>query len=216
MGSENDKESRNTNESESNSTKIRIAVISGFFLVAAAVLGGPVIQRLLDIYLPVATPTSTATAIVKNANEPFPPTATATSVTKTPTPTSVPTFTPSATSQSATIAEIAGDWTGITTWNDLELRTNLSIQQNCVVGEICGTHRSEEGYYCAGNLVLSKIEGDTLIFIEQDEYGNVPDGGCEDGAIQHIRLLSPEKLSWTVTRTAGNSPGSGSGVLTRP
>jgi hypothetical protein len=109
---------------------------------------------------------------------------------------------------------IVGDWVGATTWNDIELETKLSIRQDCVVGEVCGTTRSDGGYYCAGNLVLSKIEGDTFIFVEQGEYGNVPEG-CLDGALQYLRLLSPGKLSWSVTRNTGSNPGSGSGVLIR-
>lgn len=59
---------------ESNSTKIWIAVISGLFLVVAAALGGPVLQRFLDIYYPVTTPTITVTAIVQNTNNSLPPT----------------------------------------------------------------------------------------------------------------------------------------------
>jgi MFS family permease len=110
---------------------------------------------------------------------------------------------------------VAGEWIGTTTWNDLQLETKLSIRQGCTVGGICGTTRSEGEFYCTGDLVLSRIEGDTFIFIEQDENGNAPKG-CPSGAVQYLRLLSTGQLSWSISRDTGGNPGSGSGILVRP
>jgi hypothetical protein len=110
--------------------------------------------------------------------------------------------------------KIAGTWKGVTNWNDYQgLQTTIFIKSGCVVGETCGTTRMDSQYWCAGDLVLSKINGDTFTFIQTNQEGNVPDNGCDDGAIETIYLLSPDKLSWSVSRSTGNNPGTGSGTL---
>jgi len=113
-----------------------------------------------------------------------------------------------------TTDKIAGTWKGTTNWNDYQgLQTTISIKSDCVVRETCGTTRMDSQYWCAGDLVLSKISGDTFTFTQVNQQGNVPDNGCDNGAIETIYLLSPDKLSWSVSRSTGNNPGTGSGTL---
>jgi len=110
--------------------------------------------------------------------------------------------------------KIAGTWKGATNWNDYQgLQTTISIKSGCAIGETCGTTRMDSQYWCAGDLVLSKITGDTFTFTQTNQQGNVPDNGCDNGAIETIYLLSPNKLSWSVSRSTGNNPGTGSGTL---
>lgn len=110
--------------------------------------------------------------------------------------------------------KIAGTWKGTTNWNEYQgLQTTISIKSGCTVGETCGTTRMDSQYWCAGDLVLSKINGDTFIFIQTNQQGTVPDNGCDDGAIETIYLLSADKLSWSVSRSTGNNSGTGSGML---
>lgn len=110
--------------------------------------------------------------------------------------------------------KIAGTWIGVTNWNEYQgLQNTISIKSGCVVGDICGTTRMDSQYWCAGDLVLSKINGDTFTFIQTNQKGNVPDNGCDNGAIETMYLLSPDKLSWSVSRSTGNNPGTGSGTL---
>ena len=112
--------------------------------------------------------------------------------------------------------KVAGTWKGITNWNDYQgLQTTIDIKSGCAIGDICGKTRMESQYWCAGDLTLLKINGDTFTFIQTNQQGNVPDNGCEDGATETIYLLSPDKLSWSVSRSTGNNPGTGSGILVK-
>ena len=113
-----------------------------------------------------------------------------------------------------TTDKIAGTWKGTTNWNDYQgLQNTVSIKPGCVVGETCGTTRMDSQYWCAGDLVLSKINGDTFTFVQTNQQGSVPDNGCDNGAVETIYLFSPDKLSWSVSRSTGNNPGTGSGTL---
>lgn len=121
---------------------------------------------------------------------------------------------PSSVGKAETTDKIAGTWKGTTNWNDYQgLQTTVSIKSGCVVGETCGITRMDSQYWCAGDLVLSKINGDTFTFVQTNQQGSVPDNGCDNGAVETIYLLSPDKLSWSVSRSTGNSPGTGSGTL---
>lgn len=121
---------------------------------------------------------------------------------------------PPSTGTAATTDKIAGTWTGVTNWNDYQgLQNTISIKSGCVAGDICGITRMDSQYWCAGDLVLSKIEGEIFTFIQTNQKGNVPDNGCENGAVETIYLLAPDKLSWGVSRSTGNNPGTGSGTL---
>jgi hypothetical protein len=114
----------------------------------------------------------------------------------------------------STTDKIAGTWVGATNWNEYQgLQNTITIKPGCAVGDTCGTTRMDSQYWCSGNLLLSKIDGEIFTFIQTNQQGNVPDDGCENGAIETMYLLSPDKLSWTVSRTTGNNPGTGSGVL---
>ncbi len=114
----------------------------------------------------------------------------------------------------ASTDKIAGTWTGTTNWNDYQgLQTTVSIESGCKVGDACGTTRMDSAYWCAGNLFLSKIDGDTFTFIQTNQQGNIPDNGCDNGAVETIYLLSPDRLSWSVLRSTGSNPGAGSGTL---
>jgi hypothetical protein len=117
-------------------------------------------------------------------------------------------------SENTSTDKIAGTWKGATNWNEYQgLQNTISIKSGCVVGETCGTTRMDSQYWCAGDIVLSKINSNIFTFIQINQQGNVPDNGCDNGAIETMYLLSPDKLSWSVSRSTGNNSGTGSGVL---
>ena len=115
---------------------------------------------------------------------------------------------------SPTTDKIAGTWKGTTNWNEYQgLQNTITITSGCEVGDICGTTRMDSEYWCAGDLVLSKIDGEVYMFTQINQQGNIPDNGCDNGAIETMYLIPPDKLSWNVSRNRGNNPGTGSGIL---
>jgi hypothetical protein len=78
----------------------------------------------------------------------------------------------------------AGQWVGTVFQvnNDWAAVLHVTIQPGCKVGSVCGKSAFD---WCSIDLVLNKIDGDTLVFDEQ-KVSNT--SSCAPGGIDHIRL----------------------------
>jgi len=183
----------------------------GVALAAAIALGMPFAQRLAN----PANPTPVIVVVVTAA----PPTASQSQATVQPTtaasqapPTKTPmppTAAPAVTSPTANVDTIAGSWTGIEGYPDghLQTRVDLSIQRDCKIGNVCGKVSFPE-ISCAGNLVLTKIESETFVFLEQIVSGGA---GCTNvsGGSDYLRLLANGTLSLAYRFADGKAGASG-------
>jgi len=106
---------------------------------------------------------------------------------------------------------IAGKWVGtiFAETSDFAAVLNLSFQPGCAVGSTCGKTTTQ---WCSIDLVLTKIDGDTLVFSEQ-KVSSI--SNCAPGGIDHIRLQPDGTL--LLHFEPGTSGGSiSNGILHRP
>ncbi len=106
---------------------------------------------------------------------------------------------------------IAGQWVGtiFAETSDFAAVLNLSFQPGCTVGSTCGKATTQ---WCSIDLVLTKIDGDTLVFDEQKVSST---SNCAPGGIDHIRLQLDGTLLF---RFEPGTPGgsNSNGILHRP
>jgi len=88
--------------------------------------------------------------------------------------------------------DIAGKWEGLVMQSDgsVQVSVQLSIQEFCTPGQICGTYFS--GGACEGDLEFVKLEGNTYQFVERLRNGPPL---CATNGIQSLTLLSANELS---------------------
>ena len=117
---------------------------------------------------------------------------------------------PTAISLTSTDPE-AGQWVGSvfqinTDWAAV---LHVTIQPGCQVGSVCGKSAFD---WCSIDLVLNKIDGDTLVFNEQKVSSN---SSCAQGGIAHLGLQPNGTILLQFdVGTSGNFDYSG--VLHRP
>jgi len=115
------------------------------------------------------------------------------------------------TNKTATVAEptntaisstdlIAGKWTGTISGDTGGFSTPiiLSIKPSCKAGTVCGTV-SVPKIPCSGNLFLKEIQGDVLVFIEQNMKGS---SACSSGGFEYLQLQADGTLSFKFKFTA--------------
>lgn len=110
---------------------------------------------------------------------------------------------------------IAGEWTGTITSDTSGFSTPiiLSIKTGCTMGNVCGTV-SVPKIPCSGNLFFKEMQGDVLIFIEQNMQGS---SDCVSGGTESLQL-EPEgslSLKYKVVLDQGVNLSS-SAILKRP
>jgi hypothetical protein len=106
---------------------------------------------------------------------------------------------------------IAGQWAGSIygETTDFGAALYLSFQPGCAVGSTCGKTTTQ---WCSLDLVLTRIDGDTLVFTEQNASGMTT---CPVGGTDYIRLQRDGTLLFRYE--PGIAGGSASnGILHRP
>ena len=108
---------------------------------------------------------------------------------------------------------IAGTWRGTIANSAGTFSTSikLSIQAGCQAGKICGTFSAPQ-IPCNGYLFLQKINGQTLLFQEQNVSGSAT---CQSGGYEQLQLLADGTLSYEYLVTSG-SAASSTGALKNP
>ncbi|MCP4369742.1 MAG: hypothetical protein GY797_16760 [Deltaproteobacteria bacterium] len=167
-----------------NKTKIWAAIIAGIFgcLAATIVLGQPIVDRLVDIYVPLETP-----AVVQISTPP---------PTNTPRHTATPAPTPTV---MTSIDTLVGTWEGIeqVTWEGEEEigwkgDVIIIIKKLCRVGADCGT-LDFPTVPCSTRLSLQAIEEETFRFQRKDVTGE----GCSLDAQDLLQPLADGTLLYT-------------------
>lgn len=89
---------------------------------------------------------------------------------------------------------IAGNWMGSFQGigDTFSAQILVSINKNCEINNICGTY-SAPSLPCSGNLVLTRIDNTTFVFVEQKTGGA---DWCGSGGLEYIELLPDKTLSW--------------------
>jgi hypothetical protein len=106
---------------------------------------------------------------------------------------------------------VAGEWVGTIfgEGSDFAAVLNVTIQPDCQVGDTCGKSATE---WCSIDLVLTEIDGDTLVFLEQDMTGT---STCPAGGIDHLRL-QPDGTILLRYEADTSGGGASTGILHRP
>jgi hypothetical protein len=107
---------------------------------------------------------------------------------------------------------IAGEWTGKTVGIDdpsFSTQIDLSIDEGCTVGKLCGTVSAPD-FPCNGDIALESIIGNTYTFIEQNMQGS---SSCFSGAFDYIRLLPDDTLSWQFFYISASGEQTGSSAI---
>ncbi len=68
----------------------------------------------------------------------------------------------------------------------------VSIHETCEAGQVCGTY-SAPILPCSGDLVLSHVENDAFVFVEERTGGAE---WCGSGGFEYMELLPDQTLSW--------------------
>jgi len=100
------------------------------------------------------------------------------------------------------VNDIAGAWTGNVksmVADDFSVDIVVTIQKNCRLNDVCGTY-SFGSFTCSGDLVLTKVESATFVFIEQKTGGT---DACGDGNFEYLQLLPNHTLSWGYSNPGG-------------
>ncbi len=89
---------------------------------------------------------------------------------------------------------IAGNWMGSFQGvsDNFSAQILVSINNNCEINNICGTY-SAPSLPCSGNLILTRTDNTTFVFIEQKTSGA---DWCGSGGLEYIELLPDKTLSW--------------------
>ncbi len=89
---------------------------------------------------------------------------------------------------------IAGNWMGSFQGDsdNFSAQILVSINENCEIKNICGTY-SAPSLPCSGNLILTRIDNTTFVFVEQKTGGA---DWCGSGGLEYIELLPNKTLSW--------------------
>jgi hypothetical protein len=107
---------------------------------------------------------------------------------------------------------IAGKWTGMLSSDTGGFSTPiaLTIKSGCKLGTVCGTV-SVPKVPCTGNLFFKEIQGDVLVFVEQNMKGA---SACSSGGFESLQLQANGTLSLKFTSTSAQGATlSSSGIL---
>ncbi|MGD0879812.1 MAG: hypothetical protein ABSA01_16930 [Anaerolineales bacterium] len=105
---------------------------------------------------------------------------------------------------------IAGTWKGTITNTARTFSTpvKLSIQPDCVPGNVCGTFSAPQGS-CSGGLYLQAISAQTYLFLEQNVSGS---SSCQAGGYEQLQLQADGTLSYMYL-TSPVSAATSTGIL---
>jgi len=103
---------------------------------------------------------------------------------------------------------IAGDWIGVFQGisDDFSAEIHVSINKNCETNNVCGTY-SVPSLPCSGDLILTRVDNTTFVFVEQKTDGA---DWCGSGGFEYMELLPDNTLSWGYSDTGESIKSKGS------
>lgn len=106
---------------------------------------------------------------------------------------------------------LAGEWVGSTfgEGSDFSAVLNITILPGCQVGSACGKIATQ---WCSIDLVLNEIDGDTLVFTEQNVSST---STCPEGGSDRIRLQQDGTLVFRYEPDPSQSGSPSNGILHR-
>jgi len=94
---------------------------------------------------------------------------------------------------------IAGNWMGVfqEISGDFSAEIHVSINKNCETNNVCGTY-SVPSLPCSGDLILTRVENTTFVFVEKKTYGA---DWCGSGGFEYMEVNPDNTLSWGYSDT---------------